>query len=150
AIDLGPVVTNFMKSSFISIAPIKRIVMWAIASILVLLIWEAIGQDNAMRLLFSRPSRLVEYASTHGALVVRSTAYTALEAVSGLAIAGAFSMLFGLLCIYAPRLAAATYPFLVGSQTIPFICLAPLVILAFGPGVSGKIFLSFLMCFFPL
>jgi NitT/TauT family transport system permease protein len=123
---------------------------WVFLGFFALLGWEVIGHTTVGRLLVSRPTLLLEYTANHGEDIVRSASYTAAEATLGLAIAILFSLTFGLICIFAPRVGATTHPILVGSQTIPFICLAPLVILSFGPGVSGKVFLSFLMCFFPL
>lgn len=42
------------------------------------------------------------------------------------------------------------YPYLVVSQTVPVISVAPLVVLWFGYGISAKIFVVILMCFFPI
>jgi NitT/TauT family transport system permease protein len=129
---------------------IRLIIAVLLLSSAALVIWETIGYTIMGRLLFSRPTLLCEYASTHWMQLTRSASYTAAEATLGLGIAVVFTILFGLICVYAPRFASMIYPFLVGSQIIPFICLAPLVILAFGQGITGKVFLSFLMCFFPL
>jgi NitT/TauT family transport system permease protein len=128
----------------------RGVFVWGVVGLLALFAWEVIGHTTTGRLLVSRPALLVEYAGNNGDQILRSAAYTAAEATLGLGIAIIFSLAFGLICIYAPRVASTAHPILVGSQTIPFICIAPLVILSFGPGVSGKVFLSFLMCFFPL
>ena len=42
------------------------------------------------------------------------------------------------------------YPLLVISQTIPIIALAPLLMIWFGLGITPKIFVVALVCFFPL
>ena len=42
------------------------------------------------------------------------------------------------------------YPYLLVSQTIPLISIAPLLIIWFGYGISSKIFAVVLMCFFPI
>ena len=42
------------------------------------------------------------------------------------------------------------YPYLLVSQTVPIIAVAPLIILWFGYGISAKIFTVVLMCFFPI
>jgi ABC-type nitrate/sulfonate/bicarbonate transport system permease component len=42
------------------------------------------------------------------------------------------------------------YPYLVISQTVPIIAVAPLLIIWFGYGISAKIFAVVLMCFFPI
>lgn len=42
------------------------------------------------------------------------------------------------------------YPYLIVSQTVPIIAVAPLIILWFGFGISAKIFVVVLVCFFPI
>ncbi len=42
------------------------------------------------------------------------------------------------------------YPYLIVSQTVPLISIAPLLIIWFGYGISSKIFAVILMCFFPI
>ena len=42
------------------------------------------------------------------------------------------------------------YPYMVISQTIPVIAIAPLLIVWFGYGISSKIFTVILTCFFPI
>lgn len=118
---------------------------------LILVVWEWSARSSvSVRLLISSPTLIVEHVQDHAAQVLWSFAYTGLEATLGLVFATAVGVGFGVLLIYWPRLARITYPWLVGSQIIPFVCLAPLVILVFGVGQSGKVFLSALMAFFPI
>lgn len=98
----------------------------------------------------SGPTLMLTHVRTHIQEVFWSFAYTGLEAICGLLVATSIGIGFGALFIYLPRLARITYPWFVGSQIIPFVCLAPLVILVFGVGPSGKVFLSALMAFFPI
>jgi NitT/TauT family transport system permease protein len=44
----------------------------------------------------------------------------------------------------------SVYPFVIGSQTIPKIAIAPLVIIWFGVGLTPKIFFVALLSFFPV
>jgi ABC-type nitrate/sulfonate/bicarbonate transport system permease component len=115
-----------------------------------LLLWHFAGSTPTGRLLISQPALMVSYATLHFDEILHSARTTALEASLGLIGAVLFSLGFGLCTVYAPAIARFTYPWLVVSQIIPFVCLAPLIILIFGPGVSGKIVLSALMAFFPV
>ncbi len=42
------------------------------------------------------------------------------------------------------------YPYLVVSQTVPIIAVAPIIIIWFGYGISAKVFTVILVCFFPI
>ncbi len=120
-------------------------------SALIILAWEFASRSSVtFRLLLSSPTLMLAHIGTDPSAVFLAFAYTGGEAVLGLIIAIAVGIAFGGLLLYWPRLARITYPWFVGSQIIPFVCLAPLVILVFGVGQSGKIFLSALMAFFPI
>ena len=49
-----------------------------------------------------------------------------------------------------PWLRRARYPLLVTSQTIPILALAPLLIIWFGFGMTPKVIIVALFCFFPI
>jgi NitT/TauT family transport system permease protein len=120
-------------------------------AVLLIVAWELGARSSVtFRLLLSSPSLILIHIRDHAPETFWSFAYTGWEAAAGLIFATAVGIGFGILLIYLPRMARVTYPWLVGSQIIPFVCLAPLVILVFGVGQGGKIFLSALMAFFPI
>lgn len=123
---------------------------WIAMLLAVTVLWQLAGATSKGRWLISQPSLLLQYAHLHADEIFRSAKYTAVESSLGMLVATLFSLGFGLGAVYVPRLANFVYPWLLASQVIPFVCLAPLVILMFGPGPSGKIFLSALMSFFPI
>jgi ABC-type nitrate/sulfonate/bicarbonate transport system permease component len=50
----------------------------------------------------------------------------------------------------APRLRAAIYPLLVGSQAVPILVVAPILVLWFGFGLLPKAIVIVLLTFFPM
>lgn len=130
--------------------PVTLITGGAILAAL-LLAWEISADASTnVRLLLSSPLRTCAYVGSHSAEAGFSFLYTGLESVLGLVVATMFALVFGLVCIYHPRFGRISFPLLVASQVIPLVCLAPMIILVFGPGPSGKVFLSALIAFFPI
>ena len=75
---------------------------------------------------------------------------TLLEAFVGIAVSIVLSFLFALLMDRLDFFCRAVYPLLIITQTIPTIAIAPLLILWFGFGMSSKVILIVLTCFFPI
>jgi ABC-type nitrate/sulfonate/bicarbonate transport system permease component len=66
----------------------------------------------------------------------------ALAFVVGVALAGAIA--------YSRTVERAVYPFVVASQTIPVIAIAPILLIWFGYGLLPKVIVVGLICFFPI
>ncbi len=74
----------------------------------------------------------------------------------------ASEMLLGLLCALvlglaltvalhlSERLRRGVYPLLIGTQVVPVVLVAPLLVTWFGFGVRPKLFIVALVCFFPI
>lgn len=75
---------------------------------------------------------------------------TIFEAMIGLVTATIISIFIAILMERSRIIQKIFYPFLVLSQTVPFITLAPLLTLWFGFGLLPKIIIITLVCFFPI
>lgn len=83
-------------------------------------------------------------------LIWYHTQTTLLEAFFGLTLAVLFALLLSLIIDWSQLFRKIIYPFLVISQTIPFITLAPLLAIWLGYNLSAKIVVVCLVCFFPI
>ena len=120
-------------------------------SVLVLSSWQYFGSRNqTVRLLLSAPTFIAQYFVENTSNLLAATWITLIEAVTGLAIATAFSFGVMILCFYKPKLMDFVLPLMVTSQVVPLIVLAPFFIILFGIGLSSKIAMAALMCFFPI
>ena len=79
-----------------------------------------------------------------------ATWVTAREALLGLAAACVFGVALGIVLHLSPFLRDATLPVVVASQAVPTVVLAPLLVIAFGFGLSTKILIVAIACFFPV
>jgi len=86
---------------------------------------------------------------SRGALYSNSLT-TLTEAVAGLALGTVAGLAVALAISLVPSVRRAIWPLVVTSQTVPIIVLAPLVAIWFGYGLTPKIVLVALICFFPV
>lgn len=75
---------------------------------------------------------------------------TVWEALLGFAIGSALGALLGLVLSHWPILGRSWYPYIVGFQSLPKVALAPVMVVWFGFGLQGKVFIVAIMTFFPV
>jgi NitT/TauT family transport system permease protein len=75
---------------------------------------------------------------------------TVWEALAGFAIGSALGAIIGLALSHWPILGKSWYPYIVGFQSLPKVALAPLMVVWFGFGLEGKIFITAIITFFPV
>ncbi len=130
---------------------LKYKISYAVIFILVLFAWSYFSsQSNILRLFISSPLDIFNYFKSNSDLIIHSTLVTFSEAILGLVIATMFSFLIMIIGFYRPTVLAFTMPLLITSQTIPLIVLAPFFIILLGVGLSSKIAMAALLCFFPI
>jgi len=75
---------------------------------------------------------------------------TVLEVMAGLFIGSVFGIVMGVLMGEIKWLRSLLSPYVIASQAVPKLALAPLFVLWFGFGMTSKIIITALICFFPL
>lgn len=83
-------------------------------------------------------------------MLLRHFSATLFEVVAGLFIGTALAILLGYALSKSPLAEKLLTPFLVGSQAIPIVAIAPLLVIWFGPGIFSKILICVLVVFFPV
>lgn len=79
----------------------------------------------------------------------RHIAATLVEILAGLALGLALALGLGYGLAKSPALERFVSPYLVASQSVPVVALAPLLVIWFGPGRMSKILICALIVFFP-
>ena len=82
--------------------------------------------------------------------LLRNAAFTLLEVLLGLIIGCALAILLGYFLGKSRLLEKVIAPFLVASQAIPVVAIAPLLVIWFGPGMLSKVLICSLIVFFPV
>jgi len=87
--------------------------------------------------------------STKG-LLWEHAKFTILETTSGFSLAVVLGIVVSCFMILFPMMKRIFYPFLIFSQTVPLIAIAPLLLLWLGYGLLPKVIIVILVCFFPI
>jgi NitT/TauT family transport system permease protein len=88
-------------------------------------------------------------ALTDGSLL-RHSATTLIEIMLGLLAGIILAALLGYLLSRSHWLENILQPFLVASQAVPMVAIAPLLVIWFGPGIFSKVLICALIVFFPV
>lgn len=127
--------------------------VWPPASLFVVVValWQA---ACALRLAdpWVLPSPLQVAVTMHEeqGLLLKHLAATLQLALSGVGIAVATGVATAIVLHLLPLLRSAVSPFIIASQNVPLIALAPLLMIWFGFGLTPKLMLLTLVCFFPV
>jgi NitT/TauT family transport system permease protein len=82
--------------------------------------------------------------------LIRHASVTLLEVVAGLLVGGLSATILGYLLSKSPTFENLISPYLVASQSIPIVAIAPLLVIWFGPGIFSKVLICSLTVFFPV
>ena len=82
--------------------------------------------------------------------LMRHTITTLTQVLAGLFIGGFTATSLGYLLAKSATLEKLISPYLVASQSIPIVAIAPLLVIWFGPGIFSKILICSLIVFFPI
>ncbi|MFB9980301.1 ABC transporter permease [Mesorhizobium kowhaii] len=83
------------------------------------------------------------------ALLVDNLRPTLIEALAGFVIGNLAAVLLAVLFVHNRILQAAYFPIVLFFNTIPILALSPIIILIFGLGMTPKIVIAAVICFFP-
>jgi NitT/TauT family transport system permease protein len=72
------------------------------------------------------------------------------EMLAGLALGTVTASTLGYLIAKSPGLERALTPYVVASQAVPIVAVAPLLVIWFGVGLSSKVLICALIVFFPI
>ncbi|WP_051448403.1 ABC transporter permease [Bradyrhizobium sp. WSM1417] len=96
------------------------------------------------------PHRVVDKIVNSGALLYSHSLISIAEILIGFGLASICAVLCAIAMVHSRRVEAVLEPFLVVSQVIPKVALAPLFIIWFGHGILPKIIIAMLIAFFPV
>ncbi len=132
-----------------------RIRLWLtpLSILIAIIIWAWVARvGNLPAFTLPSPERVAGrfvQAVADGTLL-RNTAATLLEIVLGLLAGALLATVFGYLIAKSRAFEKLVEPYLVASQAIPIVAIAPLLVIWFGPGLFSKVLICGLIVFFPV
>jgi len=116
-----------------------------------LLIWQAATMLlHIPAYLLPPPTAIAASLVSHWQIMAANAWVTTLEVVFGFAISVLLGVPLAVLITYSAALDRALYPLIVGSQTIPKVAIAPLLLAWLGFGLAPKMAIVVLIAFFPI
>lgn len=82
--------------------------------------------------------------------LLRQSAFTLAEVLSGLTLGVSLATLLGYILAKSPAFERLLSPYIVASQSVPVVAIAPLLVIWFGPGSLSKVLICALIVFFPV
>ena len=114
-------------------------------------VWEvAVRLLDTPAYILPAPSEIILAAGDIGGLLPEHVLTTASEALLGIVIGAAAGVALAIAIWSNVTVRRVLYPLLVGSQTVPMIVLAPLLVLWFGLGLTPKVVVVVLIALFPV
>ncbi len=96
------------------------------------------------------PAEIAESLWENRSLLAENAWVTLQEILLGIGAALVVGVAFAVLMHRWQLLKDAAYPLVVASQTIPIVVIAPILLVWFGYGMTPKVLLIALFCFFPI
>lgn len=116
---------------------------WGFASDLTLPHWFSIVGALAAPVQRNSPDSL-------GQFLLGAAFYTWREAAIGFLVGALLGLVLATAFIHSRLLERAFVPYVVASQTIPIVALAPMIVYAFGPNVTSVVIIATYLTFFPV
>ena len=141
---------------------LRRILVYGVIVVLIVLIWEG------SKAVFALPDYKLPHLSQIGEAFVRpaakgqfvwqillyDAAYTMIEALTGFVIGGLVGFAFAVLFVHIPVARRGLLPFVIASQTVPIIAIAPMIVVGLGqlgaPPWIPKSAIAAYLTFFPV
>jgi ABC-type nitrate/sulfonate/bicarbonate transport system permease component len=131
--------------------PVRRAVPALVTALGLLAVWEVATRVLAVPAwMLPGPVRIAQEAVAVAPTLWPDVAATVRLTLLGGAIGVALGLVLAAALHLVEPLRAAVYPLLIVSQNVPSIALAPLLVIWFGFGLTPKIVVIVLVCFFPV
>ncbi|MAU65129.1 MAG: nitrate ABC transporter permease [Dehalococcoidia bacterium] len=119
--------------------------------IVLLIVWDVLVRINDVpSWLLPSPSEIFKAMLDNARILTSHTITTLIEVILGFVIALFVGLLLSSAITLSSTIEKSFYPFIIASQTIPVIVIAPMLLVWVGYGLMPKIIVVALISFFPI
>ena len=128
---------------------VKLLPMLTLVALVV--IWQAwVEINDTPRYLLPSPTDVFAATQENWSRLLFHGKVTLVETLLGFGLSVAVGVPLAVAIVYSKWIENMLYPLLVGSQAIPKIAIAPLLLVWLGFGMTSKVLVAFLIAFFPV
>ena len=132
------------------LSPQMAIALFAFGAVLLLLVWQYLLLLLGVPVyIVPTPTVISGVFQKNFALLMDNLRPTLIEALAGFVIGNLAAVLLAVLFVHNRILQATYFPIVLFFNTIPILALSPIIILIFGLGMTPKIVIAAVICFFP-
>jgi NitT/TauT family transport system permease protein len=114
-------------------------------------IWQAVVSLTSIKgYLLPSPWHVATSIGSNGSSLLSASVVTSEESVYGFLLATVIGIPLGFLVALTKIGSRGIYPLVVGSNAVPKVAIAPLLVIWFGFGQAPKVLIAFLVAFFPI
>ena len=119
--------------------------------VFLVIVWEVLVRVlNVPSWQLPPPSAILDELIISRSLLLDHTFVTLKEIVVGFSVALLTGLILAAGIAYSRILERSVYPIIIASQTIPIIAIAPLLLIWVGYGLTPKVIIVALICFYPI
>jgi len=137
----------------VSLPRLPQVLLLPVTIVTALLLWHLVTSIWALpAFILPKPSQvwLRFVAALIDGSLVRHSLITLYEVLVGLGLGVLSATALGYLLAKSVPLERLLSPYIVASQSVPIVAIAPLLVIWFGPGLFSKVLISALIVFFPV
>jgi NitT/TauT family transport system permease protein len=122
-----------------------------LAFIVACIVWEVVTRYfDIPRYIFPSLTVILIEMWNNAGVFIHNTAITATESLLGAVVGCAIGLAVGYLMALRRLAENILLPYVIGSNSVPVVAIAPLLALWFGHGLLSKVLVAAFLCFFPI
>lgn len=119
-------------------------------AVTLLLIWQlGVRLFEVPTYIAPAPTDVLAVFVNEFSLLLRNFWPTLIESLSGFVVGNLAAILIAVAFVHSRTVERAFFPIAVFINTIPILAIAPILVLIFGAGMTAKVVIAALICFFP-